>query len=219
MSSERAGYRLERMKKRKTKGRIIIISSPSGCGKSTICRRILKRNSKSGWKFSVSFTTRKRRDDERNGRQYHFIGHSEFMSYRDKGRFAEWCQVHRFYYGTPKKPLEDVLHKGGVMLLDVDVKGAHKLKRAYPSAAKIFILPPSKKELKRRLKQRGTEDDKHLKIRQKRALSEMKQFRQFEYIVINDNLNTAVEEVEMIIKSLHCRKDNLDLEQINRIVG
>ncbi|UCD94272.1 MAG: guanylate kinase, partial [Candidatus Zixiibacteriota bacterium] len=134
-------------------------------------------------------------------------------------RFAEWCQVHRFYYGTPRQPLEDVLHGGGVMLLDVDVKGAVKLKRAYPSAATIFILPPGQTELKRRLKRRGTEDDKHFKIRQRRALSEMKLYRRFEYTVINKDLDTAVSEVEMIIKSLHCRKSNLDLEQIDRIVG
>lgn len=207
------------MKKKRGKGKIIIISSPSGGGKSSICQEIIKRNKRDGWQFSVSFTTRKKRDDEKKGQQYYFVDYSRFMNKRDKGEFAEWCQVHRYYYGTPKKPLEDVLHKGGVMLLDVDVKGAHKLDKAYPSAAKIFILPPSRKELKRRLKQRGTEDDKHLKIREKRALNEMKQFRQFEYVIINDNLNTAVKEVEMIIKSLHCRRDNLDLEQINRIVG
>ena len=141
------------------------------------------------------------------------------MKLRDRGEFAEWCQVHRYYYGTPRGPLEDVLYNGGVMILDVDVKGAKKLKKEYKMAATIFILPPSRTELKRRLKRRGTEDDKQLRIRQRRALSEMRLFDKFEYTVINKDLNTAVNEVDMIIKSLHCRKNNLDMEQINRIVG
>ncbi len=109
--------------------------------------------------------------------------------------------------------------RGGVILLDVDVKGAFKLKEKYPTAAMIFILPPDRKELVRRLKQRGTEDDKHLRIRRKRALSEMKLYKKFEYVVINEDLNTAVNEVEMIVKSLHCRLDNLNQEQIKHIVG
>jgi guanylate kinase len=202
---------------KKTKGKIIIISSPSGGGKTTICRKLRYRNR--DWRFSISATTRQKRKKERDGREYFFMDYAEFMKHKDEGFFAEWCQVHRYYYGTPRKQLEDTLYKGGILLLDVDVKGAEKLKKAYPTAAKIFILPPNKAELKRRLKRRGTEDDKHFKIRQKRALSEMKLFKKFEYIVINNNLNTAVKEVEMIIKSLHCHKNNLDLEQINRIVG
>jgi guanylate kinase len=207
------------VKKKKIKGKIIIVSSPSGGGKTSICQRLLKKHRRDKWQFSISFTTRKRRKNEKNGREYWFVDHADFMRNRDRGRYAEWCQVHRFYYGTPRQPLEDVLYGGGVMLLDVDVKGAMKLKRVYPSAATIFILPPSQAELKRRLKKRGTEDDKHFKIRQKRAISEMKLYRRFEYTVINRDLDTAVSEVEMIVESLHCRKSNLDLEQIDRIVG
>jgi len=202
---------------KKVKGKIIIISSPSGGGKTSICRKLRYRNR--GWRFSISVTTRPKRKSERDGREYFFMDYAEFMKHKNRGFFAEWCQVHRYYYGTPRKQLEDILYKGGVLLLDVDVKGAEKLKKTYPSAAEIFILPPNRAELKRRLKRRGTEDDKQFKIRQKRALNEMKLFRKFEYTVINNNLNTAVKEVEMIIKSLHCRRNNLDLELINRIVG
>jgi guanylate kinase len=202
---------------KKIKGKIIIISSPSGGGKTSICRGLLGRNK--DWRFSVSATTRPKRKNERDGREYLFMDYAEFRRHVKKDYFAEWCQVHRFYYGTPRKQLEETLYKGGVLLLDVDVKGAFKLKKAYPQAATVFVLPPNKTELRKRLKRRGTEDDKHFKIRQKRALSEMKLYRKFEYTIINKNLNTAVKEVEMIIKSLHCRKNNLDLEQINRIVG
>jgi guanylate kinase len=201
------------------KGKIIIISSPSGGGKSSICQTLLRRNKKRGWNFSISVTTRPRRTNEKNGREYWFVDYGEFMTRRNRDEFAESCQVHRFYYGTPRQPLDTVLAKGGVILLDVDVKGAFKLKREYPDAATIFILPPGRGELMRRLKLRGTEDDKHLKIRQKRALNEIKLFKKFEYIVINKDLDTAVNEVELIIKSLHCRLINLDLEQIRRIVG
>lgn len=204
---------------KKIKGKIVIISSPSGGGKSTICRKLLEKNKKQGWDFSVSVTTRKKRPNETDGIEYIFADHADFIKRRDRKEFAEWCKVHRYLYGTPKKPLEQVLYHGGVMLLDVDVKGAMKLKSAYPNAATIFILPPSRAELRRRLKKRGTEDDKQLRIRRKRALSEMRLFGKFEYTIVNKNLDTAVNEVEMIIKSLHCRKKNLALEQINRIVG
>ncbi len=204
---------------KKIKGKIVIISSPSGGGKSSICRELLKRHKKDNWKFSISYTTRKKRRDEKNGREYFFVDRSEFVKLREQDKFAEWCQVHNYLYGTPREPLEKVLYGGGVMLLDVDVKGAKKLKKEYPQAATIFILPPGRAELKRRLKKRGTEDDKQLKIRQTRALSEMKLFRQFEYTIINKELKTAVDEVDMIILTLHCRKKNLDMEQINRIVG
>lgn len=204
---------------KRIKGKIIIISSPSGGGKSSICRSLLSRNKKDEWQFSVSATTRKKRGNETDGVEYLFVDHSKFLKMREKNEFAEWCKVHTYLYGTPRKPLEKVLYGGGVMLLDVDVKGAFKLKKVYPSAATIFILPPSKTELKKRLKKRGTEDDKQLGIRLKRALNEMKLFRKFEYTIINKKLETAVNEVEMIIKSLHCREKNLDMEQINRIVG
>lgn len=207
------------MKRTGIKGKIVIISSPSGGGKTSICRRLLRKNHRHGWVFSISATTRKKRGNEKNGREYWFVDHAEFMKKRQKNEFAEWCKVHRYLYGTPRKPLEDILYGGGVMLMDVDVKGAFKLKKAYPSAATIFILPPNKTELKRRLKKRGTEDDKQLQIRQRRALSEMKLYKRFEYTIINNDLDTAVNEVNMIIKSLHCRKSNLNLEQIRRIIG
>ena len=208
------------MAKKKVKGKIIIISSPSGGGKTTICRELRKRNPK--WKFSISVTTRPKRPNEKNGREYFFVDKKEFDKRVRLNEFAEWCKVLDNLYGTPRKPLEKTLYNGGVMLLDVDVQGARKLKKEYPLAATIFVLPPSKAELRRRLKLRGTEDDKQFKLRQERALVEMKiarRYKYFEYTVINKNLETAVNEVEMIIKSLHCRKSNLDLEQINRIVG
>ncbi|UCD17527.1 MAG: guanylate kinase [Candidatus Zixiibacteriota bacterium] len=201
------------------KGKIVIISSPSGGGKSSICRKLLARNRKNGWRFSISYTTRPARQDERNGREYYFVDRAEFARMQKRGEFAESCVVHRHRYGTPRRFLDETLRRGGVMLLDVDVKGAFKLKKIYPMAALVFILPPGRAELKRRLKRRGTEDDKQLRIRLQRALNEMKLFNKFEYVVINKDLSIAVDEVEMIVRSLHCRRQYLDLEQINRILG
>ncbi len=201
------------------KGKIIIISSPSGGGKSSICRRLLSINKKDKWQFSLSYTTRPPRKNETDGVEYNFVTHALFQELKKKNEFAESCQVHRYYYGTSRKPLEKVMKQGGVMLLDVDVKGAKKLKEQFPSAATIFILPPGKSELKKRLEKRATDNVKSKKIRLKRSLSEMKLFRRFEYVVINKDLKTAVDEVDMIIKSLHCRQKNLNLEQISRIVG
>ncbi|RKX18677.1 MAG: guanylate kinase [Candidatus Zixiibacteriota bacterium] len=201
------------------KGKIVIISSPSGGGKSSICRQLLKNNKKDNWQFSVSYTTRPPRKNETNGIEYNFVTHAKFQELKKKNEFAESCQVHRYYYGTSRKPLDKILKKGGVMLLDVDVKGAKKLKEQFPSAVTIFILPPGRLELKKRLMERGTDNSIQKRIRYKRALSEMKLYKRFEYVVINKDLKPAVDEVDMIIKSLHCRQKNLNLEQINRIVG
>ncbi len=200
-------------------GKIVIISSPSGGGKSSICRRLLRAgNKKKGWRFSISVTTRPKRPNERNGREYWFVSYPEFVALRQRGEFAESCQVHKYYYGTPREPLERTLTAGGVMILDVDVKGAFKLKKEYPMAVSIFILPPSREELSRRLKQRGTEDDKHLRIRLRRALSEMNLYRKFDYVVINRKLDTAVNEVEMIINSFHCQQKFVDHRRISGLL-
>ncbi len=206
--------------KRKEKGTILIISSPSGGGKTSICRKLLTPSRKRrGWRFSISYTTREKRPGERNGREYYFVSPEEFRRLVKKGFFAEHCEVHRYYYGTPKKPLEEVIKKGGVMVLDVDVQGAFKLKKAYPHAITVFILPPSVAALRRRLKRRGTETKEQLKIRFENARREMKLFHKFEYVIINDELNTAVKQVLAVMESHHCRVENLDMEQIRKIVG
>jgi guanylate kinase len=187
-------------------GKIVIISSPSGGGKTSICRKLLTPSRKrSGWKFSLSYTTRLKRPGEVNKREYVFVTKEKFKEFAKSGYFAEHCLVHRYYYGTPRKPLENVLKKGGVMILDVDVQGAFKLKKVYPDAITIFILPPSLKELKNRLLKRGTETDEQLKVRFENAKKEMKLKSKFEYTVINNKLEEAVKEVLDIIKNYEPR--------------
>lgn len=196
-------------------GTILIVSSPSGGGKTSICRRLLSRTRRSqGWTFSVSYTTRKPRVGERNGREYYFVSDDEFKRKIKGDYFAEHFKVHRFQYGTPRGPLEQVIKNGGVMLLDVDVNGAFALKREYPQAITVFILPPSVRELRHRLRQRGTETKQDLAVRFENAKKEMQLFHRFDYVVINKELDTAVSEVLAIVSADPCRVDRADLEQI-----
>ena len=200
-------------------GKIVIISSPSGGGKSSICRELLRKHAADKWKFSISFTTRPIREGEKDGREYHFTDATNFKKLRKAGKFAESCRVHKFRYATPRAPLEDTVRRGGVILLDVDVKGASKLRKEYPHAALIFILPPSRKELERRLRTRGTDSAAQLRLRLAVSLREMRYYTRFDYTVINDNLDKAVHEVECIIETLHTRRGNLDRRRIDSMIG
>lgn len=206
-------------------GLMVIISSPSGGGKSSICRRLLSRERKRmGWKFSVSYTTRPKRKGERDGREYHFVTPQEFNAQAARGLFAEHFHVHLFDYGTPVGPIEKLRKTGGVMLFDVDVQGAQRLRVKYPDAVTIFILPPSIGALKRRLKRRGTETSEQLKLRFENARKEMCAVMRdrtypFEYVVINDKLNEAVADVLAIVRAGRLRYSRVTPEQTMRILG
>jgi guanylate kinase len=203
-------------------GRIVIISSPSGGGKTSICRRLLSPGRRrQGWVFSISYTTRAPRRGERDGREYCFVGQKEFARMVRSNFFAEHFKVHLYEYGTPRRPIEKVRRHGGVMVLDVDVQGARRLKREYPDAISIFVLPPSQAELRRRLKRRGTETSEQLKLRLGNALKEMRTFRKygFDYIVINNRLSEAVRKVLSIVIAHPSRIDRVDPEQVRRITG
>ncbi len=184
------------------KGKIVIISSPSGGGKTSICRELLSDlRVKEGWQFSISDTTRQMRQGEKDGREYNFITEDEFEKKIAANYYAEHFKVHLYNYGTPREPLEAVLKNGGVMLLDVDVQGAERLKAEYPEAVTIFILPPSEEELQKRLIQRGTETEEQLAVRFENAKEEMKLHKMFDHTVVNNELKTAVEEVLAIIQN------------------
>lgn len=199
-------------------GTIVVISSPSGGGKTSICRKLLSPSrKKQGWQFSISYTTRKKRPSEKNGREYFFVTEQEFQKLVQADYFAEHFKVHLYHYGTPRKPLEKVLRQGGVMILDVDVQGAFRLKKEYPQAITIFILPPSIATLKRRLIKRGTETMEQRRVRFENSKKEISLYRKFEYSVINDDLDAAVGEVLSIINCHHCRTENLNPEQIRKL--
>ena len=203
----------------KQTGKIVIISSPSGGGKTSICRRLLQAHADKGWRFSISYTTRPKREGEKNGREYYFVDDKKFTELVKSDFFAEHFKVHLYQYGTPRGPLEEVLKTGGVMLLDVDVQGAKRLKEEYTEAITIFILPPSHDALRQRLKARGTETEEQFTIRLNNAQNEMKLWKDSEYVVINDDLDKAVNEVQSIVIAHHCRTDKCDVEQIERIIG
>jgi len=204
----------------KKPGSIVIISSPSGGGKTSICRKLLSRSRRErGWTFSVSYTTRPMRVGERNGREYFFVTDNRFEQLVQAGFFAEHFDVHTHRYGTPRGPLEHIIRNGGVMILDVDVQGAFRLRHEYPDAATIFVLPPSVPELRRRLRLRGTETKEQLAIRFENAKREMKLFRRFEYIVVNQTLDQAVQQVLAIIRAHPCRTDRVNKEQMHTITG
>jgi guanylate kinase len=203
-------------------GRIVVISSPSGGGKTSICRKLLSpTRRRQGWALAVSYTTRRRREGERHGRHYYFVSEAEFKRRVNEDFFAEHFKVHLYNYGTPRGPLERVRQQGGVIILDVDVNGARRLHREYPDATSIFILPPSIAALKRRLKLRGTETREQLSVRFENAKREMQQFQRhgFDYVVVNKELEVAVQQVLHIIEADACRIKKIPSEQIRKITG
>ncbi|MGH8015182.1 MAG: guanylate kinase [Candidatus Zixiibacteriota bacterium] len=201
-------------------GKIVIISSPSGGGKTSICKALLSGSRlKQGWRFSVSYTTRRKRNGEKNGREYFFVTEKEFDKKVRKAFFAEHFKVHLYEYGTPRRPLDEVTSKGGVIILDVDVQGAEAIRRKFRHAISIFVLPPSVRELRHRLRRRGTETKEQLQVRFENAKREMREYKKFPYTVINKDLPTAVEQVLAIIKAHPCRTEYIMKEQIKKIIG
>ena len=182
------------------KGKIIAISAPSGSGKTTIVRRILKDIP--DLVFSVSATTRKKRDDEKNGVHYYFITEEEFREKIEKDEFIEWEKFYDYYYGTYKKVVDDAVSVGKTIILEVDVKGALSLKNIYPDAVLIYIVPPSFDELVNRLKKRNTEDMADLKKRIDRAKMELELKDKFDYFIDNTKLDKATSEAEKLIRNL-----------------
>lgn len=180
------------------KGKIFVVSAPSGAGKTTIVKNVLSNLPELN--FSISITTRKKREDEIDGVDYHFISEDDFLKRIKKNDFIEWEKFYDYYYGTPKGLIEEKLKSGASVLLEVDVKGALNIKAIYPEAILIYISPPSFEVLVKRLKNRKTEDEIDLKKRIERAKMELSLKGKFDYLVENKNLNNAVSEVKSIIE-------------------
>jgi len=175
----------------------IIISAPSGTGKSTLCRKLIEDLPNAC--YSVSVTTRNPRRGEVEGKDYFFVSRNEFKRKIKIGQLAEWALVHGHYYGTPKDFLERNLLKGKEVILDIDVRGAMKLKRRYPEAVFIFLAPPSFSELKRRLKGRGKNNEATIKKRLTNARWEIGRIKSYDYLVINDRLVNALRNLTCIV--------------------
>ncbi|QXM05857.1 guanylate kinase [Crassaminicella indica] len=197
------------------KGLLLVISGPSGTGKGTVCKELLKREK--DIKISISATTRKPRDGEVNGINYYFVDQDIFESQISKGEFFEYAKVYDHYYGTPKKYVMDEIDKGNDVLLEIDIQGALQIKEKYPKGVFIFILPPSMKELKKRIVGRGTESEEAISKRFGSALGEIDYVREYDYFVINDEVEEAVEKIRSIIRAEKCKvKENIE-EIISRL--
>lgn len=175
----------------------VILSAPSGGGKTTIAKTLLARRSDLG--YSVSCTTRAPRLGEVQGRDYYFLSRSEFIAERERGAFAESAEVHGNLYGTLRSEIERVLGGGQHVVMDIDPQGARQFIRAFPQAVTIFVLPPSAKVLLERLRARKTENTAELASRLQSALQELQQVDEYEYVVVNDDLDRAVSSVGSIV--------------------
>lgn len=181
------------MKAYQRSGVALVVCAPSGAGKTTLTKRLLQEFPR--FAFSVSCTTRAPRPNERDGVDYEFLTCEAFEQRRDAGFFAEWAEVHGNYYGTPLEATRRLLREGRDVLFDLDVQGASQLRRAIPGARLIYILPPSRGELERRLRSRGTESEEDLRRRLSVAAVELAQAHWFNLWIINDDLERAWEEL------------------------
>ena len=193
------------------KGLLIVVSGPSGAGKGTICRQLL--NTTSEIKLSVSVTTRNPRAGEVEGENYFFVEKNAFEELIEKNDLLEYARVYDNYYGTPRKYVMDHINQGKDVLLEIDIQGALQIKEKYPEGVFIFILPPSMKELKRRIIHRGSETEASLEKRFQSAFEEINYVKKYDYCVVNDQLDQAVERVRAIIKAEKC-KVTKDIEEI-----
>ena len=177
----------------------IILSSPSGGGKTTIAHKLLATRADVG--YSVSCTTRPPRDGEVDGKDYHFLSTAEFKRGQKAREFAESAEVHGHLYGTLRKEVDRVLTSGRHVIMDIDVQGTRQFARAFPESVLIFILPPSADVLVNRLRSRGTEDPKSLIRRFKSAKDELKAIDLYQYVIVNDDIDSAVAAVSSIIEA------------------
>jgi guanylate kinase len=183
------------------RGDLYIVSSPSGGGKTTLIRRLLAKPPGEALHFSVSHTTRPKRQGEENGREYHFVSVAEFQRMVQRDEFLEHNEVHDNIYGTSRGEVLPRLAAGEDVVLDIDVQGARDVRKAYPEAVTIFIVPASLSELERRLRGRGLDGEEAIQKRLINAAKEIRQAPDFQYVIVNDDLDRATLELESIVRA------------------
>ncbi|MFC5384369.1 guanylate kinase [Aquamicrobium segne] len=200
MPSKKAGFPIRR------RGLMLALSSPSGAGKSTIARNLLESDNQ--FEMSVSVTTRPRRGSEIDGRHYHFHSLREFEMLRDNDELLEWAEVHGNYYATPRGPAERAMAEGRDMLFDIDWQGAQQLReKMRGDIVSIFILPPSMAELKERLKRRAEDQEAVIETRLNNARDEIEHWTEYDFVVVNDDLDRVFSQVVSIVTAERLRRD------------
>ncbi len=198
------------------KGGLFVVSAPSGAGKTTLCHEVSKLIP--DLKYSISCTTRMPRAGEVNHRDYTFVTTDEFKEMIERGEFAEWAEVHGNFYGTPIKELNELRNQNDI-ILDIDTQGAMQMKRRYGEGVYIFILPPSLEALEERIRKRMANSELEIKSRLKRAREEMAGYKEYEYVIINNDFSEARSELESIILSERCRRERIDPGWVERLIN
>ena len=184
-------------------GNLFIVAAPSGAGKTTLVKMLLERDG--GIRLSVSYTTRAPRSGEVNGREYHFIDVPAFVAMRERGEFLESAEVHGNHYGTSRVWIERQMAAGQDILLEIDWQGARQVRTLFPGCIGVFVLPPSIEELERRLTGRGQDGADIIARRTAAALDEMRHVNEFDYVIINNKLPEAIEDLQTVVRSVRLR--------------
>lgn len=179
------------------RGNLYVVSAPSGAGKTTIVHRVMELHPE--LRFSISYTTRRPREGETDGKDYYFLGRREFERMRDSEEFLEYAEVFGYFYGTGRDDVENLRNDGYDVLLEIDWQGAQQVRDRQPDCCSIFILPPSIAELERRLRGRGTDSEDVIKRRLGEAIDDISHWRDFDHVVINDKLEDAVDSLDAIL--------------------
>lgn len=194
-------------------GVLLVLSAPSGAGKTTLAQRLLK--DLPGTILSISTTTRPPRGQEKDGVDYHFVDAKTFQERIERGEFIEWAEVYGHFYGSPRSVVDDAFAKRGVALFDIDVQGGQAIKRKYPDALLTFILPPSLEELERRLRGRKTDSDDTIRKRMLAARLEIEKGQaSYDFIVVNDDVDRAFDQIRSIVVAERCRRGRVDLSKL-----
>jgi guanylate kinase len=194
----------------KRRGVLFVVSAPSGAGKTTLCKELAARVP--SLKHSISYTTRSPRPGEVHGREYFFVDPRYFQSLVERNEFAEWAQVYGQRYGTPRTPLIELMDKGIDVLLEIDVQGAQQIKKSFEDAVYVYIFPPSIDALRLRLEQRAGDSTEEIQRRLQKVREEMWSYREYDYIVKNDDMTKAIKELEAIVLSERIKTKRVDVQ-------
>lgn len=198
---------------------VLVLSAPSGAGKTTLARMLLAAFP-GQTHFSISHTTRAPRGAERDGVDYHFVDEPAFRRMIEGGQFVEWAEVYGHFYGSSRTAIERAETSGGIAVFDIDLQGGNAIKRAFPEAVLVYILPPSFEELERRLRSRGTDAEDVVKRRLSKARSEIELgANSYDFLVINDELDAAFDRLRSIVVAQRCRRGKVDLASLGISAG